>query len=36
VSNLTRCFFLFLIEKETVQEAAKENRISTCNTVVDL
>jgi hypothetical protein len=27
--------FLFLIEKEPVEEAAEENRISTCNAVVD-
>ena len=27
--------FLFLIEQETVEEAAKENRFSACNAIVD-
>jgi hypothetical protein len=35
VGDLFGVLFLFLIEKEPVEDAAKENRISTCNTIVD-
>jgi hypothetical protein len=35
VGNLLGFLFLFLIEKETVEEAAEENRFSALNAVVD-
>jgi len=35
VGDLFGILFLFLIEEETVEEAAEENRISTCNAIVD-
>jgi hypothetical protein len=35
VGDLFGFLFLFLIEKEPVQEAAKENRISTSHAIVD-
>jgi len=35
VSDLFGFLFLFLIEKETVEEAAEENRVSARNAIVD-
>jgi hypothetical protein len=35
VGDLFGFLFLFLIEKETVEDATEENRFSACNAIVD-
>ena len=35
MSDLFGFLFLFLIEKETVEDATEENRFSACNAIVD-
>jgi len=35
VGDLLGILFLFLIDKETVEDAAEENRVSAQNTIVD-
>ena len=35
MGDLFGFLFLFLIEKETVEDATEENRFSTCNAIVD-